>query len=494
MKKKIIKLIAFIFAVLMPFCAFVIITESLEDTYAKTYLGGFEAKYDRLYSVEGKKIVFIGGSSLPFGLRSDLIAEELGGEYTVVNYGLYATLGTKFMMDTAKNSIGEGDIVVLCPELNAQTYSLYFNPEATLQATNGFSSMNKALDADDKTSLFYNYYKYAFDKIGYSFRGDAPDPAGIYRADSLNSYGEIEGERDNNIMNNGYDANMEIYTDDSLLNTEFTEYVNEYTRYAREKGATVYFNYSPVNCLAIRSSSNARAEFEEKLSSMIECELLGSIEDYLIDERYFYDTNFHLNSAGAVYFSNMTALLLKEKLGMDAVTSIEVPAPPALEGDEVVDVEQGEEKLDFSEYLGEPNIDYADCFIYELSGSSYTVVGVKEEHRGIREIILPSVYNGKNVTAVGEKAFYGCSELEYIHIGNTYKSLSKSSFSGCVSLKGVYLYAMDGNRILPPAEDLLLGAPAGIKILIPEGSNYVSGYTWSNYIDSFDTFAKEGLK
>lgn len=493
MKKKIIKLIALIFVVLMPFGAFVILTESLENTYAKTYLGGFEAKYDRLYSTEGKKIIFIGGSSLPFGLRSDLIEAELGGEYTVINYGLYATLGTKFMMDTARDSIGEGDIVVLCPELNSQTYSLYFNPEATLQATDGFSSMNKGLDSGDKLSLFYNYYKYAFDKIGYALGGNAPDPVGIYREDSLNSYGEIEGERDVNIMNNGYDSNMEIYTNDSLLDPEFTEYVNEYTHYARKMGATVYFNYSPINCLAIRSSANARAEFEEKLASMLECELLAGIEQYIIDERYFYDTNFHLNSAGAVYFSNMIALSLKEKLGMDAVSSIEVPEPPALEGDAVVDVEQGEEKVDFSEYLGEPNIDYAECFIYEQSGSSYTVVGVKDEYRGMSEVILPSVYEGKNVTAVGEKAFYGCSELEYIHIGNTYKSLSKSSFAGCVSLKGIYLYATDGNRILPPAEDLLLGAPDGIKILIPEGSNYVSGYTWSNYSDRFESFAKEGM-
>ena len=494
MKKRIIKLIALVLITLAPFGVFVLISETTPDTYEKTYLGGFEAKYDRLYSTEGKKVVFIGGSSLPFGLRSDLIEEELGGEYTVVNYGLYATLGTKFMMDTAKESIGEGDIIILCPELNAQTYSLYFNPEAALQATDGFSDIYSSVSIDNIISLCYNYYKYSFDKIGYSLRGDAPDPIGIYRADSLNSYGEIEGDRENNIMNSGYDANMSVYTDDSLLDEEFIDYVNDYIAYAKSKGASVYFNYSPVNCLSIGSSEKARAEFEEKLSSLLDCELLGTIDDYLIDERYFYDTNFHLNSSGALYFSNMITLLLKEKLGMEVTSSISVPEPPALDSDEVVDVEQGENKVDFSKYLGEPNIDYVDYFIYESSGASYTIVGIKDEYKGIKEVILPSVYNGKNITAVGENAFYGCSELEYIHIGNTYKSLSSSSFAGCVSLKGVYLYAMDGNRILPPAIDLLLGAPDGVKLLIPEGSNYSSGYTWTNYADSFEFFSKEGLK
>ena len=113
MKKRIIQLIALLLITLAPFGAFVMITECLSDSFEKTYLGGFDEKYDRLYSAEGKKIVFIGGSSLPFGLRSDLIEAELGGEYTIVNYGLYATLGTKLMMDTARKSIGEGDIIIL---------------------------------------------------------------------------------------------------------------------------------------------------------------------------------------------------------------------------------------------------------------------------------------------------------------------------------------------------------------------------------------------
>ena len=493
MKKRIIKLIALIFITLAPFGALVIVTESLDDTFEKTYLGGFDEKYDRLYSAEGKKIVFIGGSSLPFGLRSDLLEAELGEEYTVVNYGLYATLGTKFMMDTAKDSISEGDIIILCPELNSQTYSLYFNPEATLQATDGFSSMQKGISTGNALSLAYHYYKYSFDKIGYTF-GEEPDPIGIYRADSLNSYGEIGVERENNIMNNGYDVNMTVTTDESLLDEEFIDYINGYVRYAQSKGATVYFNYSPTNCLAIRSSKNARAEFEAKLSEALECELLGTIEDYLIDERYFYDTNFHLNSAGAVYFSNMIVLSLKEKLGMDATTSISVPEPPTLEADDVVDVEEGKDKVAFDKYTGEPNIDYVDVFEYKQSGATYRIVGVKEEYKSIKEVILPSVYNGKNVTSVDTDAFFGCAFLERIHIGTTYKSLSEGAFRGCTSLEGVYLYATDGNKIIPPIDTLLVGAPSGIKIYIPEGSNYTTGYTWSNYADRFETFKVGGAR
>ncbi len=489
MKKSIIKLTALFLLVAIPFAVFTVIVENIPDQYSNTYVASFPEKYERLYSAEGKKLVFIGGSSLPFGLRSDLIEADLGGEYEVINFGLYATLGTKFMMDTAKDAIGEGDIIVLCPELNTQTYSLYFNPTAVLEACDGYSSMLSGVGFDNKLSLFYNYYKFAFNKIEYASHGTAPDPIGIYRSDSFNEYGDLSVERKNNIMNNGWDSNMTVVTDATLLDAEFIEYVNDYVAFAQKRGATVYFNYSPTNCRAIRTSAAARVEFEKALADALDCPLLGTIDDYLIDERYFYDTNFHLNSAGAVYFSRMLTLSIKEKLGMEVTTSIELPEPPALAADETVTVDPSKGNVAFEDYTGEPNIDYADCFLYELKGSTYTIVGVKDEYMGMVEVILPSVYGGKNVTAVASDAFKGCTDLERIHIGKTYKSLSEKAFAGCISLEGVYFYETDGNLIAPPPTGLLDGAPDGAKIYIPEGANFSTGYTWSNYLERFEYFS-----
>ena len=116
---------------------------------------------------------------------------------------------------------------------------------------------------------------------------------------------------------------------------------------------------------------------------------------------------------------------------------------------------------------------------------------MKAEHLGMREVILPSVYNGKNVTALAENALAGCTDLARIHIGTTYRSLEKSAFNGCISLEGIYLYETDGNRIAPPLTGLLDGASRSVKIYIPEDGNYVAGYTWSRYEDKFETFSKE---
>jgi hypothetical protein len=487
----------------MPFATFFIVTEKLPNQYDNTYLAELNDKYELLCNTNDRKIIFVGGSSLPFGLRSDLIEQELHG-YKVVNFGLYATLGTKLMMDLSKANINQGDIVILSPELSVQTYSLYFNAEAVLQACDGFAFKYKYLSLDNNLSLFYNYYKFAYDKISYVVNQNQPDPIGIYRHDSFNEYGDIKVERANNIMNNGVDSTMQISTDD-LLDEEFIDYVNDYISYVRSKKAKIYFNFSPCNELAITSSSSKRSEFQQSLTNSLECDLLSNLDDCIMDYRYFYDTNFHLNSSGAIYYSNLIINNIKLKLGMETqatdnsngndadssdsnTPSIVVPTPPDISVDEVVEPDVSNSLTPFNEYNGEPNNDYLDYFNYRLVGSSYQIISIKDEYKDIEEVILPSTYNGKNVTALTEDALYGCVNLKRIYIGLTYKTLEGGAFNGCISLERIYLYELDGNTIQPDQTDLLKGAASSVAIYIPVGANYQSGYTWMNYSNYFVYF------
>ena len=489
MKRNSLKFLVFLLGILLPCLLTLTLAEALPNPYRDTYLGAFEQKYDRLYTAEGKKIVFIGGSSLPFGLDSALLEADLGGGYTVVNYGLYATLGTKLMMDTALDSLGEGDIVVLAPELSPQTYSLYFNPEATLQATDGFSSMLSGVSFKDKLSLFYRDFVFAIDKLGYAIRGESLPPSGIYAKESLNAYGDMAATRENNVMNGGYDSNMTVTLDDTLLAPDFIDYVNRYVKKAKERGAEVYFSFSPTNIAALRTSEKGRAAFEEKLADALDCELLLSIEDAMVDKRYCYDTNFHMNSAGQLYFTRVLSVALKEKLDLSTNSTIEVPAPPALPDTGVIEVPTNPDLTPFDRYQGDGNIDYVDWFLYEKDGDGYKIIGVKPEYYGMTEVILPSVYQNKNVTALGKDALSLCTELRAIHIGKSYKSLEAFAFNGCIALERVYLYEEDGSRLIPPSENLLTGASRAITLYIPENSNYMTGYVWSSYEDRFAYFA-----
>ena len=50
---------------------------------------------------------------------------------------------------------------------------------------------------------------------------------------------------------------------------------------------------------------------------------------------------------------------------------------------------------------------------------------------------LTSVTIGDSVTSIGSSAFYGCSSLTSVTIGNSVTSIGERAFSGCSGLKNI---------------------------------------------------------
>ena len=84
----------------IPMITVGIVVFALPPVYDNTFIGELGEKYDRLNSIDEPKIVIVGGSSVAFGIDSELMEEKLGMK--VVNFGLYANLGTKLMLDLSK--------------------------------------------------------------------------------------------------------------------------------------------------------------------------------------------------------------------------------------------------------------------------------------------------------------------------------------------------------------------------------------------------------
>lgn len=482
MKKWLLKLAIFVLVLITPIVTLFGVTEALPNAYEKTYLAALNDKFNNLNKDNKKKIVFVGDSAMPFGLKCEDIEKALD-DYRVVDFGLYGTIGTKFMLDISKSNIQPGDIYIVSPGISKQTYSLYFNAETILQACDGNSSIYRYLGWDDNWDLVYHYYGFAKKKIGYIANNDSPDPIGIYRHDSFDEYGDIKVDRPENIMVNGYDEASLISMDDSLLNTKFIDYVNEYCNYVRSKGAKVYFNFAPCNQKAVTSTKKARLEFQEKLSHKLQCDLLTDINDIVLNSGYFYDTNAHLNSTGVTVYTNLMIRNLKLKLGITSDKESDNPLPPGQTQPEVIEPEDKEGLTPFAEYKGEPNNDYLDWFEYKANGSIYEITGVKTKYKGMTEVILPSTYNHKNIASISSNAFAGCVDLKTVHIGKTYQTLKEASFGGAISLEKIYFYEMDGNSISIPSTGLFDGTNRDVKVYIPTGSNYPTGYTWANYLE-----------
>ena len=149
--------------------------------YGESFVGALDEKLLRLDSIDEEKIVVIGGSSVAFGVNSELIERYTG--MPVVNFGLYASLGTKLMLDLSRKSINDGDVVIIAPEMDAQTLSLYFNADATLKAMDGNFSLLSRVKPDEVFKLIASSWDFAVDKLSFELDSES---LGVYSASSFN--------------------------------------------------------------------------------------------------------------------------------------------------------------------------------------------------------------------------------------------------------------------------------------------------------------------
>ena len=78
---------------------------ALPAQYSSTFLGELPAKRALLAAESNKpRLILVGGSAAAFGVDSTLLAKELP-DYHPVNFGLYAALGTRVMLDLSINCL-----------------------------------------------------------------------------------------------------------------------------------------------------------------------------------------------------------------------------------------------------------------------------------------------------------------------------------------------------------------------------------------------------
>ena len=460
MKRIVSVLLAFL-AVLSPFALAIGAILTMPAVYHNSFTASLVDKYERLTEIKEEKIVIVGGSSVAFGYESELMEKHLG--MPVVNFGVYAALGTKVMMDLSLPQIRKGDIVIIAPELAQQTLSLYYNGEQMLEACEERPSLVFSLPPDDLLKTLGALYNFGTKKYQRLKDGNIPNPDGIYHRESFNSYGDISYPREMNILPAGFDPNQPIQLDSSVVSDEFVDYVNKYAQKVRRKGAEIYFAYCPMNEASLQNTEEEELAFAEYLAEKIDITPLGDIRTFSSEAGYFYDTNFHLNDIGKRKHTIEVLMALALELGIP-LSSLEKipPAPPV----EVFD----------STYDGadDENMKY---FTYKTDDFGITLTGLTELGKTQVTLTAPVGFAGRKVTIFGEGMLDGGIATTFIVPEDSpVFRFEENVFRGASALAHLVLLPSDADAILPPTS--FAGVASGFLAHVLPGSGYDTSYFW----------------
>ncbi len=421
-KRTVRRIVATALAVILAEQVFFLICGfGLPVQFGDTFMGELKSKYERLKETSGKRIVLVGGSGVAFDCDSALM-DDFFPSYEIVNFGMYAGLGTKAVMDLSENYIHEGDIVILSPEQSEQTFSDYFNGEYMWQAADGAFGMLRDLKSENFEAMLGNFPRFALEKLNYVMKGQKPQTDSIYQKKSFNTYGDIELDTcRENILPNGYDVNQKVRFTEDVVQPEFMDYMNDWAKRLEKKGAVVWYRYCPVNKLSVEDMDDLAA-YDVFLRQKLDFPVIGNLENSLMEAEWFFDTNFHLNQPGKEVNTVQLIRDMKAMLGDDRAVTVELPEKPHRTWGDVS----------------------AETRIWTAKDS--------ETYQGEETIVIP-----ENVTQIEDYAFSNCAGLKQI-------VLEQKDPSKCI----VGQHLLDGT---------------GAEILVPQMSvdSYKRNYFWSVY-------------
>lgn len=452
---------------LFLFCGFI-----LAPQYDDTYLGEMKYKLKLLENTPGKRIVMIGGSSVPFSMKSDLIAANFP-DYKVIDFGLYADMGTVAMLDWANVNVQEGDIYLIMPEQNVQTLSSYFSGEDVWQALDGDFKHLSLLDSSRYEKLAAAFPSFAGRKLFYCING-TPTTDEIYARSSFNEYGDIAyANREYNIMDQGYNPNDLIFFSDSVITSDFIDEMNEFAQHVAEQGATVYYHFPAMNQLALTSDTTKASidNYYNMLQNQLTFPILGNPHNSILESGWFYDTNFHLNDSGATYYTKLMIddlkILFSDTSVID-IPDVSMPKSPVLAKNT------------------ELNFDNSDieCFTYESTDQGWIVTGLSSKGQSSAELIIPGVYKNKPIVGISETLFQNCDSLSQLTVQSNIGILYDNMFLNCSNFKALILTGAPSDYTI--GNNLMSERSFLIYVPKNELDNYKRHYSWQKY-DSYLT-------
>lgn len=480
MRKKWLSVIACILLICLLPVLLLAAGAALPSIYGGSYYAELAVLTERLDKAEGNKLVLIGGSNIAFGVDVELmetLLHEKGYDYTVCPYGLYAAVGTGAMLSLSEKALKEGDIVILAVEPTDETMSAYFGASAFLKCAEDAPYLLTRLNAAQRRAALGNYISYLQERFTILRSGQLPEAEGVYSRAAFGDNGNLDYPREGNIMALGFDTTEPVDLKTVQIGEDFCDQVNDYCRAAERKGARVFLSFSPVNRSALTDESEeALLTFFTNCRESFSCTVISDPGRYVLDSAWFYDSNFHLNSAGAKVRTVLLAEDILARFGCCEAVDYPLPGAPA-------------SAYRAAETAGDP----AD-FVLEpyANGAGWQIAGLSEAGKEKNILEVPASAAGKPVVSLRPGAFEEAGKLEELRLPESVAMIPDNAFSGCPSIRrlvllhenepcGVSAHSFDG------AENLRVYVPAAAYPMYRDGFGCEAN-PWTEHIGRIYTY------
>jgi len=281
---------------------------SLYDTRASdnSYLAAVLEKDRLIRMTPSPKIILVGGSNLAFGTDSRMMEDSL--HINVVNMGVYAKLGLRYMLAQVKPYIRRGDVVVIVPEYD-QFYGQYSEGDKTVNAALLYAPPDRIPDFIKSYSFIdvvlrprvenarRSFLEGTADLFGLKNKYFPPEADPVYNRHSFNQYGDVVGHLTKKSVNP--DSIFVGHLPPSKnFNRKAVSELNDIGDAARESGAHAYFLFPSYIDRSYVINAEAIEWLRQKLSRDMRVPILGTPQDFVFPKNWFFDTRFHLNKLG----------------------------------------------------------------------------------------------------------------------------------------------------------------------------------------------------
>jgi hypothetical protein len=252
-------------------------------------------KHRRLATLKERKIVFIGGSGVGFGLDSGRIENELG--YRVVNMGLFGQLGLRFMMDETKSEIRPGDILVVVPEY--QNFFYHLDGDAgLLRLMRIYPTSIKYLTSYKQVAILVRSFPgYLVEQLFNNYE-NSRTISRMWDRRNMNRYGDLVGHLSEKINIDKSGIQLFHSNRNMVFNPEAVCLINKFAQYAQTRGAHVFFMFPAFPAPLYEKNRTLIDDVQRKLEDKLTPPILNTPTSHNLPLEDFYDTAYHLNGIG----------------------------------------------------------------------------------------------------------------------------------------------------------------------------------------------------